>query len=46
MSSARAHTGSKSMYVELRPNGGMVIGNTNAGAKVTFPVQKGFNYEI
>ena len=46
MSSARAHTGSKSMYVELRPNGGMVIGNTDAGSNVTFPVESGFNYEM
>ena len=47
LSSNRAHTGDKSMYIEYRPEGGMILGNTdNGGNNVTFPVESGFNYEM
>ncbi|WP_152596336.1 hypothetical protein [Algibacter lectus] len=43
----QAHSGSKSMYLEFEPNGGMIIGNTDAdGNNVTFPTEKGFKYEM
>lgn len=43
----QAHSGSKSMYLEFDPNGGMIIGNTDAdGNNVTFPTEKGFKYEM
>lgn len=43
----RAYKGSKSMYLEFKPNGGMIIGNVDAnGDNITFPVEKGFKYEM
>ena len=46
MSSAKAYEGSKSAYVELRPNGGMIIGNKDAsGNNINFKVEKG-KYEM
>ncbi|MFD1315211.1 hypothetical protein [Namhaeicola litoreus] len=47
ISSAKAQHGSKSAYIEFRPNGGMIIGHTNtAGDQITFPVEAGKTYEI
>lgn len=48
----RAHTGDKSMLIELSPQGGMIIGNVNVdgdGAvvdNINFTAEKGFNYEM
>lgn len=45
----QAHSGDKSMYLEFRPNGGMIIGNTDGGdpaVNITFPVENGFKYEM
>ncbi|GAA4933765.1 hypothetical protein GCM10023314_02780 [Algibacter agarivorans] len=43
----RAHTGDKSLYIEFRPNGGMIIGHKDAGgADITFTVESGFKYEM
>ncbi|UMB61763.1 hypothetical protein MHL31_06050 [Lutibacter sp. A80] len=43
----KAHDGSKSAYIEMEPNGGMIIGHKNAaGDQITFPVEAGKDYEI
>ncbi|GGZ67985.1 hypothetical protein [Algibacter mikhailovii] len=43
----QAHSGEKSMYLEFHPEGGMIIGNVDAsGENITFPTEKGFNYEM
>ncbi|APZ45826.1 hypothetical protein BW723_05730 [Polaribacter reichenbachii] len=43
----RAHSGSKSMYIEFRPGGGMIIGNVDGdGDNITFPVEAGYTYEM
>ncbi|WP_186826859.1 hypothetical protein [Seonamhaeicola algicola] len=43
----RAHTGSKSMYIEFRPNGGMIMGHrNNDNEDITFLVESGVNYEM
>ncbi|WP_299548304.1 Ig-like domain-containing protein [Seonamhaeicola sp.] len=43
----RARTGDKSMYIEFRPNGGMIMGHRDAGGNnITFPVESGANYEM
>lgn len=43
----QAHSGDKSMYIEFRPDGGMVIGNKDGGAaNITFPVESGVKYEM
>jgi hypothetical protein len=42
-----AHTGSRSAYIEFRPNGGMIIGHRNdGGTNLTFPAETGFKYEM
>ena len=46
MSYNQAYHGSKSAYIEFRPNGGMIIGNKDdAGNNILFPVEKG-KYEM
>ena len=43
----QAYHGSESMYIEMNPNGGMIIGNVDGNAdNVTFPVETGFTYEM
>lgn len=43
----RARTGDKSIYIEFRPNGGMIMGHRDAdGNNLTFPVEAGVNYEM
>lgn len=47
ISDVQAQDGSKSAYIEFRPNGGMIIGHKNvAGDQITFPAEAGKNYEI
>lgn len=47
ISDVRAQDGSKSAYIEFRPNGGMIIGHKNAaGDQITFPAEAGKDYEI
>lgn len=47
ISDVRAQDGSKSAYIEFRPNGGMIIGHkNNAGDQITFPAEAGKDYEI
>lgn len=47
VSSTRAHTGSKSAYIEIQPNGGMVVGvRDDGGNNIMIPLEAGFNYEI
>ncbi|SNR30950.1 hypothetical protein SAMN06265371_10183 [Lutibacter agarilyticus] len=47
ISDIKAQDGSKSAYIEFRPNGGMIIGHKNtAGDQITFPAETGKNYEI
>ena len=46
VSSGKAYEGSKSAYIEFRPNGGMIIGHRDAGGNnLKFPVEKG-KYEM
>lgn len=43
----KAYKGDKSMYIEFKPDGGMIIGNVDGnGDNITFPVEKGFTYEM
>lgn len=43
----QAYHGSESMYIEMRPNGGMIIGNVDGnGDNITFPVEKDVTYEM
>lgn len=42
----RAHSGDKSMYIEFRPGGGMIIGNADAGSNINFTVESGVKYEM
>lgn len=43
----RARTGDKSLYIEFRPNGGMIIGHRDAGGNnINFSVESGFKYEM
>ncbi len=47
ISSNQAHHGSKSAYVEIHENGGMIIGHSDqGGVSVTFPAKSGKTYEI
>ena len=47
ISTAQAHTGNNSAYIEYRPNGGMIIGHRDdLGNDITFNVEAGKDYEI
>ncbi|MEM6347029.1 MAG: hypothetical protein AAF927_24285, partial [Bacteroidota bacterium] len=47
ISSTQAYEGSNSAYVELNPNGGMIVGHVdNNSESITFPVNKDKTYEL
>ncbi|GEC72476.1 hypothetical protein SAMN05443543_11339 [Flavobacterium flevense] len=47
ISGAKAHSGSKSAYIEMQPNGGMIMGHKDgSGALVKFNLVAGKTYEV
>ena len=47
ISTVKAHSGTKSAYIETEANGGMIMGHKNsAGAFITFNLQAGKTYEV